>query len=258
MAGVKYEAQYNVTSVDPPELVRFIKEKYPDAIRRVPLYDDGTPITMWNLIPKKLMPPTHLVRYCCECLKESAGRGRIVVTGVRWAESNGRKDNQGMISLPSRDAYSSKLAKEEPSLQANRKGGLILNNDNDDARRLMETCYKKTKTLLNPIIDWEDSDVWEFIHFEKIPYCELYDRGYRRLGCIGCPMSTNAEKELNAYPLYKAAYIRAFERMLIERRKKGLPTQWNTGEEVMDWWLHGGSQSDKPIDGQMSFDEMEG
>lgn len=32
MAGVKYDAHYNVTTVDPPELVQFIKEKHPDVI----------------------------------------------------------------------------------------------------------------------------------------------------------------------------------------------------------------------------------
>ena len=36
MAGVKYDAHYSVTSVDPPELVRFIKEKYPDVSRDIP------------------------------------------------------------------------------------------------------------------------------------------------------------------------------------------------------------------------------
>ena len=41
MAGVKYDSTYRVTSVDPPELVKFIKEKYPDVKREVPRYDEG-------------------------------------------------------------------------------------------------------------------------------------------------------------------------------------------------------------------------
>ena len=102
MAGVKYDAHYNVTSVDPPELVRFIKEKYPDVSRDIPHDTDEKPITMWNLIPKKKMPPTRLARYCCSVLKESAGIGRITVTGVRWAESLRRKENQGEINSPDR------------------------------------------------------------------------------------------------------------------------------------------------------------
>lgn len=66
MAGVKYDAHYRVTSVDPPELVQFIRDKHPDVSRDVPRYSDGIqaenmrgkPITMWNLIPMKMMPPT--------------------------------------------------------------------------------------------------------------------------------------------------------------------------------------------------------
>ena len=85
MAGVKFEAHYSCTSVDPPELVRFIKNMS-DVSFDMPHYNDGSPITMWNLIVKKLIPPTWIMRYCCAELKESFGKGRLTVTGVRWAE----------------------------------------------------------------------------------------------------------------------------------------------------------------------------
>lgn len=98
MAGVKYDAHYSVTSVDPPELVAFIRDQYPDVSRDIPRDADGNAITMWNLIPKALMPPTRLARYCCAKLKEVGGYGRFTVTGVRWAESNNRKDNQGLVT----------------------------------------------------------------------------------------------------------------------------------------------------------------
>ena len=77
-AGVKYDAHYNVTTVDPPELVNFIRECYPEAWegRNKPQK------TMWQLIPEKRMPPTRVVRYCCQALKEGGGMGRFVVTGV--------------------------------------------------------------------------------------------------------------------------------------------------------------------------------
>lgn len=105
MSGCKYDATYRVTSVDPPELVRFIRDKHPDVKREVPRDHEGKPITMWNLIPRKLMPPTRLVRYCCSSLKESGGDGRMTVTGVRWAESKNRKDNQGVITITSKTAH---------------------------------------------------------------------------------------------------------------------------------------------------------
>lgn len=116
LAGVKYDAHYAITSVDPPELVKFIKREYPDVKRECQHWDEdgiyvkkGQPITMWNLIPEKKMPPTRLARYCCQYLKESSGDGRLTMTGVRWAESHYRKKNQGMVTIYSK---SKKLAKE--------------------------------------------------------------------------------------------------------------------------------------------------
>lgn len=98
MAGVKYDAHYNLTSVDPPELVSFIKT-FDDVIIERPKDKDGNQITMWNLIPKKKFPPTRIARYCCEALKEHGGDGRMTITGVRWAESVNRRRNQGHITV---------------------------------------------------------------------------------------------------------------------------------------------------------------
>lgn len=93
MAGVKYDAHYNATTVDPPELVRFIKQEHPDVSFERPEK------TMRQLIISKKAPPTRLQRYCCQKLKETHGVGRVTMTGVRWAESKGRRDNQGMVTI---------------------------------------------------------------------------------------------------------------------------------------------------------------
>ena len=121
IAGVKYDAHYRVTSVDPPELVRFIRDKHPDVEREVPKDDNGKPVTMWNLIPRKLMPPTRLVRYCCSELKEDGGDGRMTVTGVRWAESVNRAKNQGPVTIPVKAAR--KSFADDPNFQLTNKGG---------------------------------------------------------------------------------------------------------------------------------------
>lgn len=104
MAEVKYDAHYSVSSVDPPELVRFIKEIHPDVIFDYPRDKDGNVVTMWNLIPKKTMPPTRIVRYCCQALKEQGGRGRLKVTGVRWDESSRRKRSHGEVTFTDKKA----------------------------------------------------------------------------------------------------------------------------------------------------------
>ena len=218
MAGVKYDAHYRHTSVDPPELIRFIKDVHPDVAIEFPRDKDGKRITMWNLIPKRSMPPTRIVRYCCKELKESGGDGRWTITGVRWDESVRRRKGWGGLEL---NKGTKKSIKVDP--------------DNPPDEQMMRICPIKSQHVLNPIIDWTTDEVWEFIHKYNVPYCKLYDEGYTRLGCIGCPMSPNAKEELERFPKYKRAYIKAFERMLENKAKGKEETEWKTGEDVMKW-----------------------
>ena len=217
MAGVKYDAHYNLTTVDPPELVYFIRRHHPNVIV------DKPQKTMWQLIIENGVPPTRTMRFCCRELKERGGEGRFCVTGVRWAESVMRKNKRAKIEINSMT-----------------KNQVMLNNDNDEARRVIENCVMESKHIINPIVNWTDEDVWEFIHRHKIQYCKLYDEGFKRLGCIGCPMSSVPGRlhEFQRWPKYYQAYLRAFDRMLQARRESGKETRWATAQDVMDWWIY--------------------
>ena len=117
---------------------------------------------------------------------------------------------------------------------------MVLNYDNAEQRRMTEHCIRTGKVLLNPIIDWEESDVWEFLNSNGIEHCCLYDEGFKRLGCIGCPMgrAKNMLHEFERWPAYKQLYLKAFARMLKTREDKNLITMnWDTPEDVMKWWL---------------------
>ena len=230
MAGVKFDAHYSVTTVDPPELVRFIKYQHPDVIFERPK------LPMRKLIVKKLMPPTRIARYCCQVLKEGGGKGRIVVTGVRWAESPARKANHGIVSM----------------------NKIVLNDDNDESRRMVESCYRTQKTLVNPIVDWENEDVWEFIHERNLSYCSLYDEGFKRLGCVGCPMgdTKGMKKDFERWPQYKKLYLKAFDEMLQARKAQGKDDKtglWGDAQGVMDWWM--GLKGTKPDENQISMED---
>ena len=218
MAGVQFDAHYAVTSVDPPELVQFIKQHYPDAWEgRVHQYKDGKPITMWSLIAEHTLPPTRKVRYCCAALKEPGGQGRIVVTGVRWVESANRKKLHGVVTMPKPGKRIRTIATGYASnITQTTRGGVVMNDDNDESRRAVEHCYRTSKTMVNPIIDWTDEDVWEFLNGNHIPHCCLYDEGFKRLGCIGCPLSgsRNMERDFARWPKYRDMYVRAFQKMI--------------------------------------------
>lgn len=238
IAGVKYDAHYNVTSVDAPELVRFIKDEYPEVEFEYPRYKDGTRATMWNLIPKKKIPPTRVARYCCAELKEKSGRGRLKITGVRWAESTRRKNSHGEVTIMNKAAKEIAEAEYEGiAYKITPQGGIALPLDNRENAQLVEQCYKTRSTSVNPIIDWTDDEVWEFIHEYNVPYCKLYDQGYKRLGCIGCPISTHQQEELERYPKYKHLYLLAFEKMLEQLDDAKRITTWTSADDVMQWWF---------------------
>lgn len=195
MAGVKYDAHYNVTSVDPPELVRFVKS-FPDVHFDIPHDSDGKPVTMWNLIVKNGLP-LQQIRFCCKQLKEGSGEGRFTITGVRWAESTRRRMTRASLEI----------------MTGKKADGEYFDADDPDNQEKMmfRFCPMHHKKVLNPIIDWEDDDVWEFIRKYNVRYCGLYDEGMARLGCIGCPMGTHARKEyeFSRWPKYKQAYSAA-------------------------------------------------
>lgn len=168
---------------------------------------------------KKGMPPTGLMRYCCNELKEHGGKGCFTITGVRWAESLKRKNQRGSVEL----------------LTSKVRDKLILNADNDESRRMLEQCQRKGKYVLNPIVDWSDDDVWEFLRHYGCGSNPLYQCGYKRIGCIGCPMAgKHRTAEFERYPKYKENYIRAFDRMI----QTHPTTTWRTGQDVFDWWMN--------------------
>lgn len=241
--GIPFEVHNSHTTADAPQTVRHIRDVFKklemDGIKctiEMPTYK-GERTSMWKLIPQKLMPPTRIVRYCCAVLKETGCANRFIATGVRWAESTQRKDREEFEKLGATKATKEKFT------------SVMLMNDNDARRRMNEHCMQKKKMVVNPIIDWKDSDVWEFIHSEKIPTCELYQCGYERVGCIGCPMAGKKRyKEFADFPKYKNLYIHAFDRMVKERKSRGLPCQWKNGNDAFLWWM-----DDENIEGQMDI-----
>lgn len=238
MAGVKYDAHYSISSVDPPELVRFIKDKHPDVIFDRPRDKNGSPVTMWTLIAKNTMPPTRIVRYCCEDLKEHGGKGRLKVTGVRWDESTRRKKAHSEVTFT--DKKTRRLLEKEfdgEEYVVNPNGGVVLRLDNRENARIVEMCYKNHTTLINPVIDWTTAEVWEFINEYNVPYCSLYDEGFKRLGCIGCPMSGNRESDFERWPKYKELYLLAFGKMIENRKRRGKFEEWETPNEWFKWWI---------------------
>ena len=252
-----FEVLNSHTTVDAPETVYHIRKVFKrlneKGINTTVDYHkkaDGTNITMWNLIPQKLMPPTRIVRYCCQVLKETGTPNRICALGVREAESTKR---QG------RDIFATRGGKYTEALFFSLDHALEVHQESqeiqDDAWdcTLIKQMKENSDTMVNPIYRWLDTDIWDYIRKENIVVNPLYSKGYDRVGCIGCPLASYHQriKEFNDYPQYKKAYIKAFDKMLEVRREKGKKCEWKTGQEVFDWWIEEGKHN---IKGQLELD----
>ena len=246
-SGVPFEVQHSHTTADAPQTVYHVRKVFRKLSEggyhceiNMPTYK-GERTSMWKLIPQKLMPQTRLVRYCCSVLKETGCANRYIATGVRWDESEARSDRAEFEKV-------GKTKKESEKFDT-----VMLMNDNTASRRMTELCMQKHKMIVNPIINWTHSDIWAFIQSEHIEVCELYQMGYDRVGCIGCPMAGKKRwKEFADFPAYKKLYLHAFDRMLQERERRGKESQWKSAEEVFLWWME-----DDKIQGQMSLEDME-
>lgn len=190
-AGVKHDTHYSLTTVDPPELVHFIRRQHPDVEVVRP------DVPLFQAIVKRGFP-TRWSRWCCEYLKEESSKNRVTVTGVRWEESARRR-----------------------------------------ARPIVEICSRRGIRLVNPIVDWTTAEVWTYIHGRGLPYCKLYDEGFKRLGCVMCPLLSldDALIEAARWPKIAAGWRRAFDRLYECRAGMPSVSQWANGTEMYEWWM---------------------
>ncbi len=194
MSGVKYDAHHSLTTIDPPDLIYYMRKYHSD----VQIDHPATPF-LKRLVKNGF--PLRQQRWCCEEYKERGGSGRLVMTGVRAAESSARR-----------------------------------------RRAMVEHCFKdRHKKYLHVIIDWSDDEVWQFIGEQELPYCKLYDEGWKRIGCLMCPMASKQRlKAAKRYPWYVKRFIKAFEELYANRKTQGKTSvdRWQSGEEMFWWWLN--------------------
>lgn len=213
LAGVKFKGHMSLTSVDPPQVIRFVKRQYPDVELIKPK------MSMFDKAIEMGILPTMRVRWCCAQFKESAGAGKVTLIGVRAAES-ARRAKRNEVEVKSRkfsgdlegfDAWSQaeiekKMAKAKRKLNEDE---FSLNTDNE-----VRCINGKDSILISPIFKWTEDDVWYFLNeIVNVPHCELYDMGYSRIGCILCPMSNKKSKQrdIKMFPHVKRGWIKAIK-----------------------------------------------
>lgn len=197
-SGVPFIAQYSNTTIDPPGTIPFINEFYP----RVEIINPR--FSFYKLVSIKGLP-TRVGRFCCEYLKENAGKGHRTMLGIRLDESF------------SRSLY-------EPEQCDTRRG-------------------RKGTVSIRPILDWTEIEIWQYIDHYHLPYIKYYDPPYnfKRHGCVGCPYAGNHMQiiEFKLFPRYLKALLKA---IALNRKLKPhnvFSRKFNNEYEVFHWWLSG-------------------
>jgi phosphoadenosine phosphosulfate reductase len=216
LSGCKHDSHYNNTTCDPPELVRFVFETWPDIIVDKPLE------TMWQLVARKGLPRRN-ARFCCEYLKEHSGAGRVVVTGVRWQES-WRRRRRSMTET-------CRWVKAKSFLHP------IIDWTTQEV-----WAYLKSRQLSYCSLYDEGATG---------PY---KGNGYfKRLGCVLCPMTTakQAQRDMQRWPKIAANWYRAWCHFF-EKGSEGVQ-DWATPDEGFQWWLSRKSKKAAKDNGQHSM-----
>lgn len=217
MAGVKAKTHMNLTSVDPPEVIRFVKKEYPDVELIKPR------MSIYDMAKKKHLMPTRTLRWCCAEFKETSGAGKVTLIGIRKEESARRA--------------------KRCEISANIKGKRTEETFDQwsEHEEKMVTCVGgKDKILVSPIIYWTEQDVWEFLNRNGIPHCKLYDEGYTRIGCICCPMSQYRQKikEIKRWPHVMRNWLKTIQ-WLIDNGY--IDHNFTDAETGFKWWISGKS-----------------
>lgn len=232
LAGVRFKAHMNLTSIDPPEVIRFVKRQYQDVELIKPR------MSIFDMAKKKRFLPTKKFRWCCAEYKEVSGVGKVTLIGIRHEESS-RRSKRKELSIRKKEYENFDQWSEHEEKMVTCVGG-------------------KDKILLSPIIHWTHNDVWEFLNVNRIPHCELYDQGYTRIGCICCTMSNIKQKykDIERWPHVKRNWLKTIKWL----KDNGYSRHQAEEEEVnFRWWISGKNfksfYSDEFLQQKINFEE---
>lgn len=236
LAGVKFRAHMSQTSVDPPDVIRFVKRNYPEVELIAPRK------SIYAVAVEKQILPTMRVRWCCAEYKEGAGAGKATLIGIRHEESS-RRAARKEVEISSRKYSGTLEGLDEYQAAQKKKRAKGTNITNAEGESTAGCIHGKESLLISPIIHWTERNVWEFLNdVMRVPHCNLYDEGWHRIGCIGCPMSNAKWKKIEnrRWPHVKRNWIKA---IMAIRAGGGI----RRNAHMKDIWGRSGTVSEKTL-----------
>ncbi|MCK5642702.1 MAG: phosphoadenosine phosphosulfate reductase family protein [Gammaproteobacteria bacterium] len=166
--------------------IRVVRENKPDTenTRRLIMTgvsSKGYTSTRWKLAEKwrkLLTAPFSVSEKCCDVMKKNPSK--------KYAKETGRKVYLGTMASDS-----------------------ILRN----STYLKTGCnaFHSSDPASAPMSIWTEKDVWDYIKQEKLPYSDIYDKGYDRTGCIFCAFGAHMEPKPGRFVLLRRTHLKLWK-----------------------------------------------
>jgi len=78
------------------------------------------------------------------------------------------------------------------------------------------------KQVSMPLAFWTEADIWEYIKQKNVPYCKIYDMGYKRTGCIFCMFGAHLEKQPTRFQLLQKTHPQLWRYCIKDKEHGGL------------------------------------
>lgn len=176
------------TTLEFPMTYEYVK-RYKENHRQTPVLSSRNKDKDFFQLCQQIGPPSRVMRWCCTIFKTGAitrkiekvvGKKSHIVTfyGIRRSESVSRSKYE-------RESESPKIAKQ---------------------------------TVVSPIIDWYDFDVWLYLLGREVDFNDAYRLGYARVGCWCCPNNSLWSEFLSKIHMEKQ--YSEFRKLLIDFAKR--------------------------------------
>ena len=177
--------------------------------------------SFWQLCLEKKILPTRLIRFCCSNLKERNDIPELKFAthsfGVRKTESVKRKNLRDSIETRNSESYETTQR---------------FHFDKAEEVKQTSACYTNQYFIVNPLAYWNEQEIWDYIKENKIEYNPLYDEGFKRVGCIGCPMAgRHRAEEFKRWPKYEQMY-----KNIAKKIESILKNPFPDGD-LFKWWI---------------------
>lgn len=152
-------------------------------------------------------------------LKKCQGGGKVTLIGIRNQES-ARRSKRKEVSTQIKGTRTEET----------------FDQWSEHKEKMVACASGKDKILISPIINWTERDVWEFLNSNNIPHCSMYDEGYKRIGCILCPMSNRKQKirDCKRFPHVRHKWIQTIQKLIDAGY---INHNFQDAEFGFNWWI---------------------